>query len=99
MSIKCKVHNRGPGIQIFYDAEGRPVEVLRGQTVDVEVSEGDFKSLKNLFDDERCGLDLVSADDAGDEDADHPGEGGGDEAGGAGAAGAGGAAGGRSDAG
>lgn len=69
MTIKCKVHNRGPGAEVFFDSKGRPVTVQGGQTAEVEVTESMFENLKNAFDDPEYRLDLVSAD-VGDEKPD-----------------------------
>jgi hypothetical protein len=63
MTIKCKIHNRGPSRQLFFDAQGRETLVNVGETVDTELNEGTFKALKTAhFDDQNQGLDLVSAE-------------------------------------
>lgn len=62
MTIHCKVHNKGPGAEVFADSDGNWVTVEGGQTVDVEVSEPMFKTLKKAFDDPNYRLDLVSAE-------------------------------------
>lgn len=68
MTIKCKVHNRGPGAEVFFDAGGKTVTVAGGETVEATVSEAMFTTLKSAFDDPKYRLDLVSADVGGEKD-------------------------------
>jgi hypothetical protein len=57
--IACKIHNRGPSRQIFFSVAGEQT-IDAGQTLDVELDEGTFSTMRNYFDDSGHGLDLVS---------------------------------------
>lgn len=67
MTIRCKVHNKGPGAEVFFDVDGNPVTVQGGQTIEATVSEAHFKTLKKAFDDPSYRLNLIEAEVGDDE--------------------------------
>lgn len=68
MTIRCKVHNKGPGAEVFFDVDGNPVTVQGGQTAEATVNEAMFKTLKKAFDDPNYRLNLIEAEVGGDEE-------------------------------